>query len=184
MALGPAFDPLLAAAQAGAPWAFERLWRELAPLVGGYLRLQGAAEPDDLTSEVFLAAFRTLAGFSGSEHQLRSWLLTIAHRRLLDERRRLARRPPPVHLDDSCPGGRGGDVEEEALARLGLERVHATLARLAPDQRAVLLLRILGDLTVEQVAEVLGKRPGAVKALQRRGLASLRRLIEVEGVTL
>lgn len=184
MALGHAYDSVLAAAQAGAPWALERLWRDLAPLVGGYLRLQGATEPDDLTSEVFLSALRTLDRFSGSEHQLRSWLLTIAHRRLLDERRRRARRPQPDHLDENYPGQPGGDVEDEALARLGSDRVQATLARLAPDQRAVLVLRILGDLTVEQVATVLDKRPGAVKALQRRGLASLRRLVEAEGVPL
>jgi RNA polymerase sigma-70 factor (ECF subfamily) len=52
------------------------------------------------------------------------------------------------------------------------------LARLSPDQQSVLLLRILGDLTVEQVATVIGKRPNAVKALQRRGLAALQRDLE------
>ena len=48
----------------------------------------------------------------------------------------------------------------------------------------MLTLRIVGDLTVEQVADVVGKKPGAVKALQRRGLATLRRIMQVEGVPL
>jgi hypothetical protein len=50
MRMGPAFDDVLAAAQAGAGWAFEVLYRDLAPAVTGYLRLHGAAEPDDLAS--------------------------------------------------------------------------------------------------------------------------------------
>ena len=67
---------------------------------------------------------------------------------------------------------------------LGSARVHELLAELTPDQRDVMLLRVVADLTVEQVAEVVGKPPGAVKALQRRALAALRRLVEAEGVPL
>jgi DNA-directed RNA polymerase specialized sigma24 family protein len=75
-------------------------------------------------------------------------------------------------------------AETEALAALGTERVRALLDGLSPDQRDVLLLRLLGDLTVEQAAGVLGKRPGAVKALQRRGLAAVSRALAAQGVTL
>ncbi len=57
MSIGEAFDPVLAAAQADAGWAYERLYQDLAPAVLGYLRVQGAREPEDLTSEVFLGAF-------------------------------------------------------------------------------------------------------------------------------
>lgn len=162
---------MLAAARAGAGWAFERLWRDLGPLVAGYLRLQGAREPDDLASEVVIGLFRGLPRFDGDEAALRSYVLVIAHRRLLDERRRLARRPPPI---GGVPERAGGDVEDEAMAALGEEQVRALLADLPAAQRDVLLLRILGDLTIEQVAVVVDRRPGAVKALQRRGLARLR----------
>ncbi len=58
------------------------------------------------------------------------------------------------------------------------------LGILSPDQRAVLLLRILGDLSVDDTAAAVGKSPGAVKQLQRRGLATLRRELEKKGVTL
>ena len=57
------------------------------------------------------------------------------------------------------------------------------LGTLSPDQRDVLLLRIIGDLSVDRVAEVLGKTPGAVKALQHRGLTQLRKTVVEEGVT-
>jgi RNA polymerase sigma-70 factor (ECF subfamily) len=183
MGFGEPFHQLLTAAKADAPWAYERLYRGLAPAVCGYLRLQGAHEPEDLTSEVFLAAFTRLGSFTGDERQFRSWVFTIVHRRLTDERRALARRPPHAASAEP-PDPVGGDVEEEALRCLSLERVRRLCAGLAPDQRDVLLLRMVSALTVDGVAEVLGKTPGAVKALQRRGLCALRAQLAVEGVPL
>ena len=178
MATGLPFDDVLAAAQAGAAWAFEVLYRDLAPPVTGYLRLHGAAEPDDLASETFIGVFTGLGGFSGDEAALRAWVFTIAHRRLVDDWRRRSRRPQvaddPGDLAELC----GGDVEDDALAGLGAETVHRLCAELPDDQRSVLLLRILGDLTVEQVAQAMGRSVGATKALQRRGLRTLRARLE------
>jgi RNA polymerase sigma-70 factor (ECF subfamily) len=82
------------------------------------------------------------------------------------------------------PGGEpAADAADEALARIGDERVQAILASLSADQRAVLLLRIVGDLSLKQTAEAIGKRTGAVKQLQRRGLAAVKRELERKGVT-
>lgn len=186
---GGQFDAVLIAAQDGAPWALECLFTTLAPVVTGYLRLQGSAEPEDLTSDVFLAVLRNLHGFQGDESGFRSWVFTIAHRRLLDERRRQGRRPThepllgaaeDVALELTAPD----DVERSVDRSLGAERVRALCDQLVPGQRDVLLLRLLGDFSIEQVASALGKSTGAVKALQRRGLLAIGRLLEREGVPL
>ncbi len=178
MATGLPFDDVLTAAQAGAAWAFEVLYRDLAPSVTGYLRLHRAVEPDDLASETFIGVFTGLGGFSGDEAALRAWVFTIAHRRLVDDWRRRSRRPQvaddPGDLAELC----GGDVEDDALAGLGTENVHRMCAELPDDQRSVLLLRILADLTIEQVAQAMGRSVGATKALQRRGLRTLRTRLE------
>ncbi len=173
------FDEVLPAAQVGAAWALTRLYEGLSPLILGYLRLQGAVEPEDLTSEVFIGAFRNLASFDGDEHAFRSWLLTIAHRRLLDERRRLGRQPMTVDLD-TAPPVHAGDVEQEALANLNDGRVEKMLSVLSAEQRTVLLLRIVGELSIAEVSQAMGKRQGAVKQLQRRGLNVLRQRFEHE----
>lgn len=178
-----AFQDLLRAARAGAGWAFARIHEELAPAVAGYARLRGSADPDGLTSEVFLGAFRNLGDFTGDEDDFRSWVFTIAHRRVIDERRRASARPDTVELDRRQHEGAGGDVEAEALAALGDERIHELLGVLTEDQRDVILLRIIGDLSVEETAETVGKSAGAVKQLQRRGLEALRRQLEREGIT-
>jgi RNA polymerase sigma factor (sigma-70 family) len=171
---GVAFDDVLAAAQAGAGWAFEVLYRDLSPVVTGYLRLHGAAEPDDLASETFLGVFTGLAGFSGDEDALRSWVFTIAHRRLIDDWRKRSRRPQVTDDESDLALLSGGDAEDDALIRVGTEDVHRMCAGLPDDQRSVLLLRVLADLTIEQVAGVMGRSVGSVKALQRRGLRTLR----------
>jgi RNA polymerase sigma-70 factor (ECF subfamily) len=178
MRTGVAFDDVLAAAQAGAGWAFDVLYRDLSPVVTGYLRLHGAAEPDDLASETFLGVFTGLAGFSGNEDALRSWVFTIAHRRLIDDWRRRSRRPQVADDAGDLTLLPGGDAEDDALMRVGTTDVHRMCAGLPDDQRSVLLLRVLADLTVEQVASVMGRSVGSVKALQRRGLRTLRDRLE------
>lgn len=171
------FETVLSAARAGAEWAWARIYEEHAPKVVGYVRGHGVFDPEDLAAEVFLQVVSGLPGFSGGEPEFRAWLFTIAHRRLVDDVRRRSRRPaspaPPDVVEAAA--GAGGDVHEDALAALDEAAVRDAIAALPPDQRAVLLMRIIGDLTIEQVAQALGKRPGAVKALQRRALRRLER---------
>jgi RNA polymerase sigma factor (sigma-70 family) len=175
---GLPFDDVLGAAQAGAAWAFEVLYRDLSPSVTGYLRLHGAADPDDLASETFIGVFTGLSGFTGDEDALRAWVFTIAHRRLVDDWRRRSRRPQVADDPGDLTEVLGGDVEDDALVGVGTDTVHQLCAVLPDDQRSVLLLRILADLTIEQVAQAIGRSVGATKALQRRGLRTLRTRLE------
>ena len=184
-AVGNRFEPALAAARAGADWAWAELYREHAPAVLGYLRARRAPDPEDLLGEVFLQLVRDLHRFEGDANGFRAWVFTVAHRRLLDSLRSARRRPQVDggrELDELS--GAVGDAEEEALTTLRNQQIAEMLACLSPDQQSVVLLRVIADLTVEQVASVIGKKPGAVKALQRRGLAALAREMSKEGVTL
>ena len=184
---GPGYDfgALLAGARAGRPEAWDHIYRSLAPAIAGYLRMQGAADVDDLCSEVFLGVFRGIATFEGDATGFRSWVFVIAHRRLQDERRRRGRALTSDRTTaESATGPAGCSAEEDALRELATARVKATCSQLAADQRDVVLLRILGDLTVDEVARVLAKTPGAVKQLQRRGFEAIRRISAREGVPL
>jgi RNA polymerase sigma factor (sigma-70 family) len=179
------FSAVLEAARTGEEWAWRSLYAELAPALLGYLRARRAAHPEDLLGEVMLQVVRDLHSFGGSERDFRAWAFTIAHHRLLDERRRSARRPAePVPAQELERLGPRGNTEEDALRSLSAERVGRLLARLSEDQQNVILLRVLGDLTFEEVAHVIDKTPGAVKALQRRGLEAIKRELNKERVTL
>jgi RNA polymerase sigma-70 factor (ECF subfamily) len=185
--LGGAFDVILAAAQTNAGWAFSRLYEWLAPAVSGYVRLQGVRDDEDVVNEVFLAAFTRLGTFQGDEAQFRSWVFTIAHHRIVDARRAHARTPPMEDIFEAESWGRelgcAPSAEDVALPTLEVGRLRGVLDRLSPDQRDVLMMRVVADLSVEQVADALGKQPGAVRALQHRAVLAVRRHIAAEAVT-
>lgn len=177
-------DGVLDAAREGGEWAWEIIYGHMGPAVLGYLTAKGAHDPEDLLGEVFLQAVRNLDGFQGDYGDFRAWLLTIAHRRIVDEYRRKQRRPLHlVEVEEIERLGPHGDAELESLTRIDATRVISAISRLSPAQRDVLLLRLVADLSNDEVARVLGKRPGAIKALQRRGLATLRKEISKQGIS-
>jgi RNA polymerase sigma-70 factor (ECF subfamily) len=183
MPLGPSFEATLEAAKAGAESAWAALYRDLAGSVIGYLASRGAREPEDLASETFLQIARNIQGFVGGEAAFRSWVFVIAHRRLIDSRRAQGRRPPTAPLAVHEYNHSGGDVEDEALDRLVTVELRVAFEKLTEIQRDVLLLRIIGHLTLEETADAVGKRVGAVKAAQRRGLLALREHLDLERVS-
>lgn len=179
------FDDVLVAARDGTDWALVRLYRDLYPRV---LRYAAAVEPtdaEDIAGDTWLDVVRGLERFRGDERAFRAWAFTIARRRVLDVRRRRARRrTEPTDPTDLAQIGGLGDVEHEALTAIGTSRaVELITSTLTPDQADVVLLRLLGDLRAADVAEILGKRPEAVRVLQHRALRRLAAALQAEGVT-
>jgi RNA polymerase sigma-70 factor (ECF subfamily) len=179
------FAPVLVAAQAGAEWAWERIYDALSPEVLGYLRARGAPDPDAICGDVFLQVVRDIHKFEGDGAGFRAWVFVMARHKLIDDARHRQRRPEQLtepsdlsHIRD------GSDVEEVVLGRAGEEELRRLIDSLKPPQRDVLLLRVFGGLTCEEVSRAVDRRVGAVKALQRRGLESIRRKIKLGDVVL
>ncbi|MCI0425966.1 MAG: RNA polymerase sigma factor [Actinobacteria bacterium] len=172
----------LRAAKNGDEAAWASIYRELAGPVTGYLASHGISEPDDVTGEVFFQIARDINRFDGDDTSFRSWVFVIAHRRMIDYHRARGRRPQPGNgaMVLEMPGG---NVEEEALELLAMDWLRGLLEVLTEDQREVLALRVVADLSLEETASAMGKTVGAVKALQRRAMAALRTRLEVEGVS-
>lgn len=169
-------------ARAADPRGFHALFTILGPSVVGYLRARRVDDPDGVANDVFVRAFRRLDTFTGEADQFRSWLFTIAHNAAIDNARARRRRPPATTIEHVAePSTTPDPVADAAEAKLGTERVDALLAQLSPDQRDVVLLRIVADLSVAETAAIVGKGDEAVKALQRRALASLRRQLSSPG---
>ena len=164
MPLDEAFEEILKAAKRAEEWAWARIYQDLAGLITGYVASRGASDHEDVSSEPLLQ----MASF-------RSWAFVSAHRRLIDFRRAQGRTVDTTSFDAVALNRAGGDVEHEALDRLVTEEVEATLQILTEPQRDVLTLRVIAGLTIEETADVVGKRVGAVKALQRRALVTLRK---------
>ena len=175
MAIGPRFPQVLSSASEGADWAWAELYRDLSPALLRYFTSQGAAEPEECLGECFVHMVRRLSAFEGDEAAFRTWAFTIARSRLVDSWRSAGRRPVrPVgnvtelldHVQHH-PAPGGGLEQREA--------VREVLDSLTPDQRSVLLLRVIDQFSIAETAAIIGKSEGAVKVLQNRALKSLRR---------
>jgi RNA polymerase sigma factor (sigma-70 family) len=179
------FPRVLAAACAGGEWAWRELYEAVAPQLTRYLRARGVPEPDDVVGETFVKVVRFIEGFEGDEAAFRTWVFAIGRNLVIDDLRKRSRRPvEPVADTQLLQAAPRGDVEDDAIRDLATAHVEEVLADLSIDQRDVLLLRILGGLTIAEIALVLGKKEGAVKMLQARGLAAIRRQISAGAVTL
>ena len=183
--LGSRFDQILIAARAGGEWAWRDLYRGTAPTLVRYLRARGTPDADDVVGETFIRVVRHIGGFAGDESAFRTWVFTIARNVVIDGARSSQRRPVVAVPDETLHAlASVGDVETEAMQGLAQEHVRWVIEELSPDQRDVLLLRILGGFTIAEIADMLGRREGAVKMLQSRGLATLRKKISLKAVTL
>jgi RNA polymerase sigma-70 factor (ECF subfamily) len=170
-------DDVVGAAAAGDPEAFRALYDALAPRVLRYLRSRGVEDPEGMVSEVFLAVHPRLAGLSGGSAGLRTLVFSVAHARAVDDARRRSRRPTSLSYDPEYDDRVTGSAEQLAVQSLEAERAIELMQELNDDQRTVVTLRIIGDLSLEQTAEVTGKTVASVKQLQRRGLVRLRALM-------
>lgn len=148
----------------------EDAYRALAPAVLGYLRGIGVAEPEDLLGDVFVQVARSIGTFRGDADQLRRWVFTITRNCLVDDQRRRTRRPAVDHVEIPDAAITAEDGPDPRLV--------AALAGLTPDQREVVGLRFIADLSLDEVADLTGRPVGAVKSMQHRALAQLARQLE------
>ena len=175
----PDFQERLSAAKAGDEAAFVALFRAVQPVLLRYLTTLGGPLAEDAASETWLAVVRGLHRFSGDESGWRAWVLSIGHARLRDAQRRAARDhslPVDVHQElESRPAD--VDVFGEVSEIVSTEAALALIGRLPRGQAEAVLLRHVVGLDVPTTAEVLGRRPGAVRVAAHRGLARLAEIL-------
>ena len=167
-------DEAVGRAIAGDGRAFDDIYRALSGPVYSYLTTQVRRREDaeDLTGQVFLEAMRGIRSFSGDGSAFRGWLFRIAHNRSVDLARRLAPRPE-AGLEEAESIPEPIATEDRAIGGLAASLVWRAVDALPEQQRRVVTLRLSAGLTSREIAEVLGKRIGTVKALQHRALVAL-----------
>ncbi len=172
-------EPLLPRVAAGDPAAIGECVRRYGPLVWGLARRGLGAGPDaeDVVQEVFVELWKSAGRFDAALGSEPSFVAVLTHRRVIDARRRAARRPAPSPLPDSLAGAcdqpceRAGLADEAALAG-------RALAELPADQRRVIRLAVCEGWTHERIAAETGAPLGTVKTHIRRGLIRVRELLE------
>ncbi len=171
------FADVLARARRGEELAWRRLFRIVSGRVVGFLVSRGVSDPEDIAGDTFMDIVKSIRRFEGSEENFVSWSLTIAHRRMVDARRKAARRRETVVEASDLDRADPTDVADVALGMVGAGAARRLLDQLTTEQADVVALRIYGELTLPEIAAELGKPLTAVKSLQHRGLERLRRLL-------
>ncbi len=159
--------------------ALAELWlRHQAPLLR-YLRARRTQSPDDVASQVWVDVARSIERFEGDDDDFRRWLFTIAHRRSVDAIRRSVRRDDVKirSADRTIIHAAGADVDLDRID--ALDRAIALVSTLPDNLAEAVMLRVVNDLSVADVASVMGTTEGNVRILVHRGLARLRRKLSV-----
>lgn len=178
----PGLDEALAAATKGDENAFRTLFRAVQPGLLRYLRLIAPYDADDVASETWLQVARDLRKFTGSVDDFRGWATTIARNRALDLHRKQSRRPQTgedIEQLAVLPGP--DDTAYDAATAISTRSALALIASLPQDQAEAVLLRVVLGLDAKRAAEVLGKKPGAVRTAAYRGLNRLAALLNEHG---
>ncbi|MFI5315961.1 MAG: sigma-70 family RNA polymerase sigma factor [Myxococcota bacterium] len=155
------------------PGPFAALYAANFELVYAYVarRVKGRAEVEDLTSEVFRRALAGLPGYESRGAPFSAWLMRIAANAVVDRARRAKRREPTALELGPEPS------EPERLDAESRARLFRCVSELPPDQRRVIELRFAQERSLREIAAALGRTEGAVKQLQLRALAALRKKI-------
>jgi RNA polymerase sigma-70 factor (ECF subfamily) len=171
---------LIELAKQGKESAIVELYRRNVDVIYRYVRARVCDHlvAEDLTAQVFLRALEALPSYQITDKPFCAWLYRIAWARIADYFRRQGRRQE-VALTETLPAGdplpgEGLEAEMEWATAVDL------VAQLTDDQQDVIMLRFIGEMSLAEVAETLGKTPGAVKSLQHRALATISRLLEKE----
>ncbi len=142
-----------------------------------YFRVEDQQTAEDITSQVFLKAWSNLDRFSFNRTPYLAWLYTIAHNAVIDHYRT---RKVTTALDDvqlSQPD-HSEAVENDIDLTAEMQSVKTALQALTDDQQKVLTLKFIEGMSNNEIAHQLGKREGAIRALQMRGLQALAKQLE------
>lgn len=175
-AFGPVPD-VIDRARNGDRAAFAELYDAHVDSVYRYLlyRVREPSDAEDLASEVFTRAFANIHRYRWQGKSFLAWLYTIARNAVTDRRRRDR---PTVDIEDAYGLAEGGPTaHERAVHGEEVDALRGAVKHLTTEQQEVLVLRFVENLSSRQVAKILGKNEGAIRALQFRALGRLRRIL-------
>ncbi len=176
----PEQQALLDRARRAEPAALGMLYDQYADKIYAYIyhRVGQADLAEDLTGQVFMRMLEAVRTGHGWQTSFSGWLYRIAHNLVIDHYRRKGR-ATFVDIEDAAPmQARSGDPVESTEVQFERQRLREALAELTEEQAQVISLRFLEDLSIAEVAVMMQKTEGAVKALQYRAVLALRRVMQ------
>jgi len=169
-------------AQQNDPNAFAELYDEYFDKIFRYivLKIGDREEAEDMTQQVFLKAHQSISSFRWKGVPFSAWLYRIAHNLIVDYLRKSKKRPDTLPDETIITDNPSSRPEELVEKRMDMEQVMEAARYLTEAQREVISLRFAGEMPIAQVAKIMGKSQGAIKALQHSAIMSLRKMLLAE----
>lgn len=173
---GPDTIELVKKAVNGDAEAFGELYMAYVNQIYRYVYFHNRNVPfaEDVTEEIFVKAWKAIASCKGREDSFLPWLYRIARNHLIDEIRKLKRKPTIDTDITEVFESTGGQVE----GHMAKQELMEGIDRLPPNQRQVILLKFIQGLETKEIAQLMGKSRGAVRIMQMRALENLRRILD------
>jgi len=173
-------ESLVQRAQNSDAEAFSQLYERYFNKIFRYIALKigNPAEAEDMAQQVFLKSLQSISSYRWRDVPFSAWLFRIAHNLVVDHLRKKTRQPTASL--ENLPLAAGDDPQELALDNLDNERLKVATKQLTQAQQEVISLRFAGELPIAEVARIMGKKPGAIKALQHSAIVALRKLMTEE----
>ena len=165
-------------AKAGEKRAFGRIFRECYEDIYDYIirKVGYRSDAEDLTMQVFASGLKAITDYEDRGISIKAWLYRIAHNAIVDH---LRSQRNEVGIDEMVTGiADDTDIAEEMLMREDLRSISLLITTLPEAQAEVLILRFLKDFSVNETALVLNKKEVTVRALQFKGIKSLREKLQ------
>ena len=170
---------LVRKAQDGEVEAFGQLYERHAQSIFRfvYSHIDNHSDAEDLTEEVFLRVWRAISNYREQGVPFIAFLIRIARNVIIDYYRSTRRESLNLPLEDTVVAGSKSKLDENIIQNQESLEIRAMLANLKDEYRMVLVLRFINELSPDEIAEVMGKSSGAVRVIQHRALAALRKLM-------
>ena len=150
---------------------FDKIYRYIA------LKIGNRVEAEDMTQQVFVNALHSISSYKWRGFPFSAWLFRIAHNQVVDYLRKKTRQPT-LSLNESLTISED-NLQKTVEKKMNVEQLILATRKLTPAQQEVILLRFAGELPIAQVAKIMGKGEGAIKALQHSAIVALRKTLAV-----
>ena len=150
---------------------FDKIYRYVA------LKIGNRVDAEDMTQQVFINALHSISSYKWRGIPFSAWLFRIAHNQVVDYLRKKTRQPT-MPLNESLTISES-NPQKTTEQKLNIEQLVLATRKLTPAQQEVVFLRFAGELPIAQVAKIMGKSEGAIKALQHSAIVSLRKILTV-----
>lgn len=152
---------------------FEQIYRFI------YLKVNLKEDAEDLSHQVFLKALKKIKDYEERGFPFSAWLYRIARNEVIDFYRGDKQNTSLEDLENVLTGQDDKDIKDSIDFKIQIENVKKAIQKINPNYQDVIIMRFVENLSIKEIAQILNKTEGAVKLMQHRAIAALKKILKI-----